>query len=76
MLPAATKKPPRQKPKAHRAGMNKTGARILGGFVAALIAWIWGGWGEPATGVPLGDAMATTLGGACIVWVEWVLVKE
>lgn len=56
--------------------MNKTGARILGGFFAALIAWLWSGWGEPATGVALGSTMATTLGGACIVISEWVLVKE
>jgi hypothetical protein len=56
--------------------MNKTGARILGGFAAALISWIWSGWFEPWTGVAMGDAMLTSLGGAMIVIAEWVLVKE
>lgn len=55
--------------------MNKTGARILGGFVAAVIAWVWAGWGEPLTGVEMGDALLTSMGGACIVIVEWLLVK-
>lgn len=59
-----------------RSPMNKTGARILGSFVAALIAWLWAGWGAPATGVQMGDALLTSLGGACIVLVEWMLVKE
>jgi len=73
---------PKSRPKqqtnrsAARPGMNKTGARILGGFAAALISWIWSGWFEPWTGVAMGDAMLTSLGGAMIVISEFVLVKE
>lgn len=73
---------PKQRParraarRGHRRGMTKTGARILGGFAAALVAWLWSGWGEPATGVSMGDAMLTSLGGAAIVIVEWILVKD
>ena len=58
-----------------RHPMNKTGARILGGFAAALISWIWSGWFEPLTGVAMGDAMLTSLGGAMIVIAEWLLVR-
>lgn len=56
--------------------MNKTGARILGGFLAGLISWVWAGWGAPATGVSMPDAFLTTLGPACVVFVEWVLIRE
>lgn len=73
----------RQRAKSKPAGsrrrrhpMNKTGARILGGFLAGLISWVWGGWGAPATGVAMPDAFLTTLGGACIVGVEWFLVRD
>lgn len=66
----------RRKAATHRAAMNKTGARILGGFAAALISWIWSGWFEPWTGVAMGDAMLTSLGGAMIVLTEWAMVKD
>lgn len=56
--------------------MNKTGARILGGFSAALIEWVWNGWFATWTGVKLEGAILTCLGGAMIVIAEWVLVKE
>lgn len=76
--PLPAKPSPRPKPKREtsRVGMNKTGARILGGFAAALISWIWSGWFEPWSGVAMGDAMLTSLGGAMIVIAEWVLVKD
>lgn len=58
----------------HTRPMNKTGARLLGMFIASFIAWVWQGWGEPATGVAMDTTMVASLGGACVVLTEWVLV--
>lgn len=56
--------------------MNKTGARLLGFFAGTLIGWLWNGWGAPATGVQMSDGLLTALGPACVVVVEWLLVRE
>ena len=74
--PLKAKAPARTRRDASRSGMNKTGARILGGFSAAFIQWVWNGWLEPITGVAMDGAFLTSLGGAMVVTVEWLLVKD
>lgn len=58
----------------HRPPMNKTGARLLGMFIASFIAWVWEGWFKPLTGVAMDTTMVASLGGACVVLTEWLLV--
>lgn len=76
--PARVQSPSRVHPAAsrRRPPMNKTGARLLGAFIASLIAWIWQGWFQPLTGVPMDTTMVASLGAACVVLTEWALVPD
>lgn len=61
--PSSSPKSKRVRSSRHRATMNKTGARLLDTFAAALIGWLWAGWGARWTGVQMSDGLLTSLGG-------------